>query len=208
MAVKEAFPWATIVRPTQMFGKDDFFLSRFAKTQLLLFCQLEIYDGGNQALTQPVFVGDVASAIFNLVDGSGSFDGRRVDCFGPDDFTYPELAKFVNDITEQDKPLLTVPSDIMRMLSHVAQYSRNPLITPDLVEQWLEDFTPAMTAEEYKAQPDNKDKILTLDDLGVSQTPLEKVAFGFLHHYRAGGHFFREQGYHLSGDNNEYRAPS
>ena len=27
LAVKEAYPWATIIRPTHIFGKDDLFLS-------------------------------------------------------------------------------------------------------------------------------------------------------------------------------------
>lgn len=205
VAVKEAFPWATIVRPTQIFGKDDFFLTRFARNQQFMFCQPLVHDGDRQALSQPVYVNDVAKTILALVDAAESFAGRRVDCFGPDDFTYPELAAFVNDITCQNKPVLTIPADIMRVLSQATQYTRSPLITPDLVEQWLEDFTPAMSAEEYKNQSNTKDKILTMSDFGVSATPLEKVAFSFLHHFRAGGHFFREKGYHLTGDNDDYR---
>lgn len=197
LAVKEAYPWATIVRPTQVFGKDDSFLTWFARTQQFLFCQPLIYSkGGHEAITQPVYANDVAKTIQSICDDPAKFVGRSVDCFGPDDFTRSELAKFVNDITLQDKPVLTIPVEFYRLFAKVAQYTRNPLVTPDLLEVWLEDFVPRMTPEEYRAQTDNLEKILTMEDLGITATPLDKVAFGFLYHYRAGGHFFRVQGYH------------
>lgn len=195
LAVKEAFPWATIVKPTQMFGKDDFLLSWFARTQQFLGCMPLVYRQGNeQALTQPVWVGNVAKAIFSVCDNPRIFEGKEIDCFGPADYTYPELAKFVNDITEQNKPVLTIPEDIYRQLSQVTQYTRNPLVTPELLDIWTEDFTPRMSPDEYKAQSD----ILTMSDLGIEALPIEKDAFGSLHHFRFGGHFFRVSGYHLS----------
>jgi NADH dehydrogenase (ubiquinone) 1 alpha subcomplex subunit 9 len=197
LAVKKAFPWATIVRPTQIFGKDDFFLSWFARTQEFLQCQPLIYNvGGREAVTQPVHVNDVAKTIQSICDAPAKFEGRTIDCFGPDDFTRSELAKFVNDITQQNKTVLNIPIEIYRLLAKAAQYTRDPLITPDLVEVWCEDFVPRMTAAEYRAQPDRADKILTMEDVGIQATPLDKVAFGFLHHYRRGGHFFRVSGYH------------
>jgi NADH dehydrogenase (ubiquinone) 1 alpha subcomplex subunit 9 len=197
LAVKAAFPWATIVRPTQIFGKDDFFLSWFARTQEFLQCQPLIYNvGGREAVTQPVHVNDVAKTIQSICDAPAKFEGRTIDCFGPDDFTRSELAKFVNDITQQNKTVLNIPIEIYRLVAKVAQYTRDPLITPDLVEVWCEDFVPRMTAAEYRAQPDRADKILTMEDVGIQATPLDKVAFGFLHHYRRGGHFFRVSGYH------------
>ena len=76
------------------------------------------------------------------------------------------------------------------------QWQRNPLLTPDLVDLMSEDFVPRMTPEEYKNQPDDSNKILTMEDLGIQAHPIEKEAFGFLHAYRFGGHFFRTQGYH------------
>ena len=38
LAVKEAFPWATIIRPTQLFGKNDLLLSWYANSQQDLRC--------------------------------------------------------------------------------------------------------------------------------------------------------------------------
>jgi NADH dehydrogenase (ubiquinone) 1 alpha subcomplex subunit 9 len=196
LAVKEAYPWATIIRPTHMFGKDDLFLSWYAKCQQHIRCVPMIYDGGREAVTQPVWVGDVAKTILSVCDDPVKFEGRQIDCFGPADYTRAELAKFVNDITEQNKPVLTIPANMFRQIAKVAQYTRNPLITPDLVEQWLEDFLPSMAPEKYKLQKDTADKILTMEDLGIQAMPIEKEAFFYLHFYRFGGHFFRVQGYH------------
>jgi NADH dehydrogenase (ubiquinone) 1 alpha subcomplex subunit 9 len=196
LAVKEAFPWATIIRPTQFFGKDDLFLSWFAKCQQNLRCVPLIYDGGRESVTQPVWVGDVARTIFSVCDDAGKFEGRQIDCFGPADLTRAELATFVNDITEQNKPVFNIPANIYRQIAKVAQYTRNPLITPDQVEVWLEDFLPTMSPEKYKLQPDSTSKILTMEDLGIKAMPIEKEAFGYLHFYRFGGHFFRVKGYH------------
>lgn len=197
LAVKEAYPWATIVRPTQMFGKDDLLLSWYAKCQQHLGFVPMIYDtGGREALTQPVWVGDVAKAIFAVCDDPGKFEGRQVDCFGPADYTRTELHKLVNDITARDKPVVTVPADMFRQIARVGQYTRNPLVTPDLVEIWLEDFLPTLALDQYKLQKDNASKILTLADFGIEALPIEREAFMYLHFYRFGGHFHRVKGYH------------
>lgn len=179
LAVKEAYPWATIIRPSHIFGKDDRFLNWFGRTQQFLMCRPLLYQS---ALTQPVFVDDVAKTIFRVID-SQLTEPTTIDCYGPDDFTYAELSNFCNDITQQNKPILELPIDIARPLSQVMQYSRNPLLTPDLVEQMTEDCVPT-------------GQNATMQDFGVTPTPMEKVAFGFMHHYRAGGHFFRHEGYH------------
>ena len=38
--------------------------------------------------------------------------------------------------------------------------------------------------------------VLTFADFGMAPTPIEKVAFSYLHRYREGGHFIIAQGYH------------
>jgi NADH dehydrogenase (ubiquinone) 1 alpha subcomplex subunit 9 len=142
-------------------------------------------------LTQPVFVGDVARTILRVIDEPDKYQGKQIDCFGPNDYTYMELAKFVNDITERDMPIFNLPQFYYSKLANVLQYQREPLLTPDLVELMTEDNMPSMTPEEYK----NSD-VLTMQDLGIEPMALEKQAFDWLHHYRVGGHFHRVQGYH------------
>lgn len=193
-AVKEVYPWATIIRPTQLFGRQDRLLNWFARMQQG-YRMIPLVDGG-KALTQPVWVGDVAKTILRVCDAPGKFEGREIDCFGPTDYSYRELAEFVDDITERRRPIFNLPYDYYKMLAKVLQYQRDPYVVPDLVDLWSEDFLPRMSPEAYKQQTDDATKILTMEDLGIQALPIEKEAFEFLHYYRFGGHFHRVQGYH------------
>mmetsp|Transcript_7196 Transcript_7196/g.10310 ORF Transcript_7196/g.10310 Transcript_7196/m.10310 type:complete len:319 (+) Transcript_7196:476-1432(+) len=193
MAVKDAFPWATIIRPAQMFGPEDRFLNWFANAARM-FPAVPLIDGGH-ALTQPVYAVNVADVISKVVDAPEKFEGRTIDCFGPSDYTYKELSSFVYDITTQDPNVVDVPKEVAMMTSKGMQYMGNPMMTPDFVELWSEDFIPPMTTEEYESQP-VKNKIFTMEDLGIEAVPIEKVAFNYLHRFRTGGHFSMAAGYH------------
>lgn len=196
-AVKEVYPWVTIVRPTQLFGAEDRLLNWFP-TMGVMYRNVPLVNDG-EALTQPVWVADVAKTILRIADAAERFEGKTVDCFGPQDYSYRELATFTNDITERDHPIVGIPHGIARQMANILQYNRigsdKPMITPDLVDLWSEDYLPAMSAEEYAAQPDEENKIFTMADLGVTATPIEKVAFSYLHRFRFGGHFGRVEGY-------------
>lgn len=197
-AVKDAYPWATIIRPTQLFGAEDRLLNWFQTMGVMYRCIPLVDDG--KALTQPVWVGDVARTMLRVIDAADRYEGRTIDCFGPNDYSYRELAEFTNDISERNRPIVSIPRDIAKKIANIAQYNRfgsdKPMVVPDLVDLWSEDYLPAMTAEEYAAQPDEKTKIFTMADLGVTATPIEKVAFSYLHRFRFGGHFGRVSGYH------------
>lgn len=107
-----------------------------------------------------------------------------------------ELAKFVDDITERNHPIIPVPYDIYKTLASVLQYQREPSLTPDLVDLWSEDFLPTLKPEEYELQEDAATKILTMKDMGVEAKSIEKIMFEWLQSYRFGGHFHRVEGYH------------
>jgi nucleoside-diphosphate-sugar epimerase len=193
-AVKEIYPWATIIRPTQLFGKQDRLLNWMAR-MAQYFRVVPLVDGG-RTLTQPVWVGDVARTILKVCDDPQKFSGRQIDCFGPTDYTYKELAEFVNDITERNRPIVHMPYSYFKAVAKVTQYQREPLLVPDMVEQWSEDFLPSLSPEAYEAQANDDSRILTMKDFGIDALPIEKEAFSYLHSYRAGGHFYRVSGYH------------
>eukprot|EP00579_Thalassiosira_antarctica_P005723 CAMPEP_0201885482 /NCGR_PEP_ID=MMETSP0902-20130614/19166_1 /ASSEMBLY_ACC=CAM_ASM_000551 /TAXON_ID=420261 /ORGANISM="Thalassiosira antarctica, Strain CCMP982" /LENGTH=393 /DNA_ID=CAMNT_0048414717 /DNA_START=15 /DNA_END=1196 /DNA_ORIENTATION=+ len=189
-AVLEAYPWATIVRPTQMFGHEDMLLNWFA-VMAQRFPIVPLVDGGH-ALTQPVWVDDVAKTINRIIDDPEKFEGRRVDVFGAQDYSYAELARFVYDITGQEPVLSDIPNPVVKYAANVMQYEGAPMLTPDMVDLMSEDYLPEMTVEGYKAQ----NQVFTMKDLGVEATPIEKLAFKYLHRFREGGHFILAKGYH------------
>jgi len=189
-AVLAAYPWATIVRPTQMFGHEDLLLNWFANAANR-FPAVPLVNGGH-ALTQPVWVDDVAKVISRIVDDPERFEGRRVDVFGPQDYSYAELAKFVFDITGQDPRLVDVPTAVLKYPASLLQYQGRPDLTPDMVDLMTEDYLPEMTPEGYAAQT----RIFTMKDFGIEAVPIEKMAFKYLHRFRSGGHFILAKGYH------------
>ena len=188
--VLSSYPWATIVRPTQMFGHEDRLLNWFAN-MAERFPMVPLVDGGH-ALTQPVWVDDVAKTINRIVDDPEKFEGRRVDCFGPQDYSYLELARFVYDITGQEPTVSDIPSQVVKYGANVLQYMGNPMLTPDMVNLMSVDYLPELTDEEYAAQTE----VFTMENLGVKATPIEKLAFKYLHRFRKGGHFILAEGYH------------
>ena len=66
-AVLAAVPTATIMRPSLLFGPEDQFTNRFAAlARISPFLPLI---GGGTTRMQPAYVGDVATAVANAVDG-------------------------------------------------------------------------------------------------------------------------------------------
>jgi NADH dehydrogenase (ubiquinone) 1 alpha subcomplex subunit 9 len=193
-AVKSIYPWATIIRPTQLFGTEDKFL-HFFSNMAKMYRFVPLLDEGKQ-LTQPVWAVDVAKTISRIIDDPRKFEGRTVDCHGPSDYSYEELAKFCLDITESDKPIVRLPRPAFMFLAKMLARQDLVLMNEDVAHLWSQDFVPAMTPEEYKAQPDDADRILTMEDLGITPTPIEKEAFMYLHRFREAGHFGRVDGYH------------
>ena len=191
--VREIYPWATIVRPTQLFGSEDKFLHYFANMSKMYGVVPVLGDG--RRLTQPVWAVDVAKIISRITDAPEKFEGRTVDCFGPSDYTYEELGKFVLDLIEQDKKVVHVPEKYYLMMAKALGYQSFVTMNEDMAKLWSRDMLPAMTAEAYRNQPE-QGKILTMEDLGITATPIEKEAFSYLHRFRTAGHFGRVDGYH------------
>ena len=74
-AVLAAVPSATILRPSLMFGPEDQFTNRFAA--LARISPLLPLIGGGATRMQPAYVGDVAAAVADAVDGK-TRAGRRL----------------------------------------------------------------------------------------------------------------------------------
>jgi len=87
-AVLAAFPGATVLRPSVMFGPDDRFVNLFAG----LIAALPIIPVfAPAARLQPVFVDDAASAVANALADPGRFGGKTFELVGPEAMTVLEL---------------------------------------------------------------------------------------------------------------------
>ncbi|MGE5539287.1 MAG: complex I NDUFA9 subunit family protein [Gemmatimonas sp.] len=174
-AVRAAFPDATILRPSVVFGPEDNFFNRFAR--LARIAPVLPLFGSGRTRFQPVYVADVANAVLNaLLDKSAR--GRIYELGGPEVLTLAEIFRFVLAATNRKRCLLPVPflaADVVGMLSPVLHLpGRAPVITRDQARLLRRDNVVAAGAP-------------GLHDLGVTPTALEAIVPGYLATYRRRG---------------------
>ncbi|MAK56474.1 MAG: NAD-dependent dehydratase [Pusillimonas sp.] len=79
----------TIFRPSVVFGPDDRFLNLFAQ---LARCLPVLFIAGAQSRLQPVYVGDVVKALYEVMGKTQHF-GQIYDLAGPEVYTLAELVE-------------------------------------------------------------------------------------------------------------------
>ena len=128
LAVKSAFPDATIVRPAVMFGPDDAFLH----TTLTLLRRLPAFPmfGSGRTRLQPADVEDVAKAIVRAV-------GERRPLYelgGPRIYTYEGLLRTIAQKAGLKPMLLPVPFPLWQGLAWIAELLPRAPVTRNQVE--------------------------------------------------------------------------
>ncbi len=176
-AVRAAFPRATILRPSVVFGPEDQFFNMFAEVSR--FVPVLPLIGGGRTKLQPVYAGDVAEAVLaavTLPDGPHGPCGQTYELGGPEvlDFRQVYQAMFLQ--TGRKRILLPLPWALAKLEGAFLQFLSNPLLTPDQVETLKTDAI--VTAG-----------CLALADLGVPPTPLHLILPSYLDKYRSGGRF-------------------
>jgi NADH dehydrogenase len=175
--VLAAQPSATILRPSILFGPEDDFFNRFAALARLSPALPLI--GGGLTRFQPVFVGDVATAIADAVDGNAR-PGAIYELGGPDVRTFKELMQFVLATIERKRLLIPIPFFVAKMQAMFLQYLPKPLLTPDQVELLRVDNVVSDSAMAEKR---------TLQGLGIEPEPIEAIVPSYLWRFRKTGQF-------------------
>lgn len=177
-AVREAFPKATILRPSLVFGPEDQFFNRFASYATFLpFLPLI---GGGHSRFQPVYVGDVAKAVAACLSTAAT-QGQTYELGGPGVYSFKDLMSLILRECQRDRALLPVPTFIAAIKGAV--FSALCRILP---------FTPPITLDQVKLlSTDNvvQKGAKTLSDLGIAPTALEAILPHQLVRYRPLGQF-------------------
>jgi NADH dehydrogenase len=180
-AVLAALPSATIMRPSIVFGPEDQFTNRFAALARLAPA-LPLIGGGNTKM-QPVYVGDVATAIADAVDGKAK-PGATYELGGPEVLSFREIIELILGITDRKRMLVSLPFGLARLQASFLQFAPGALkLTPDQVELLRSDN---VVSEAAKAAG------LTLEGLGVTPDSLEAIAPQYLWRFRPSGQFQRK----------------
>ena len=160
--IKEILPSTTIFRPSVIFGKEDNFFNKFASMPVLPLV------GGGKTKLQPVYVGDVASAIVSAV----KFDhkGQTYELGGTEKITLKDIYKRINKETKCNRPLIPAPFWITKIAAFFACILPVPPITPDQVTSLKTDNTVSTNAKTFK-------------DLGIEPKTLDAILPTYLYRY-------------------------
>jgi NADH dehydrogenase len=169
-AVLGAFPAATVLRPSLVFGIEDKFFNRFAEiARIAPF--MPVIAGATKM--QPVFVGDVADAVMAALATDAAI-GKTYEIGGPRVWTFREILAFILKQTRRDKRLVDIPMGIARMQASILQHVPGQPLTPDQLLMLSKDNVVAPGA-------------LGLAELGITPTPAELVVPAYLSRYQPGG---------------------
>lgn len=176
-AVLAAVPSATILRPSLMFGPEDQFTNRFAALARMLPALPLV---GADTKMQPAYVGDVATAVAEAVDGKARA-GATYELGGPEVLTMREIIQLICSIAGRDPTLLPLPVGLAKFQAFFLQFAPGAFkLTPDQVEMLQIDNVVSEAA---------KSAGLTLEGLGIAPDSMEAIAPQYLWRFRATGQF-------------------
>ncbi|WP_294236977.1 complex I NDUFA9 subunit family protein [uncultured Sphingomonas sp.] len=169
-AVRQAFPNATILRPSIVFGREDQFVNRFAG--MVSAPIVPILRPGVKF--QPVFAGDVGEAVANALRDPESHGGKTYELGGPDVISMGELVRWIAKTLGRKPNFVELPDVAGALLARLPG-------SPISRDQWL-----MLQADNVVSagQPG-------LAELGVTAEPLATVAPEYLIRFRKAGRFGR-----------------
>jgi len=172
-SVHEAFPAATIFRPSIVFGPEDDFFNRFGWLARLSPALPLIGGGGTRF--QPVYVGDVARAALRVLSDP-STAGKTYELGGPEVMTFKEIMQLVLKVTNRRRLLIPLPFALARVQAAFLGLLPNPLLTLDQVRLLKTDNVVS-------------DGALGLRDLGIVPEAAEAILPTYLWRFRKTGQF-------------------
>ena len=131
LVVRQAFPGATIVRPSAMFGPGDALFGTLADIARRLPV-LPLIGGGRTRL-QPIYVEDVAEAITRMLADPGA-TGRTYELAGPGVYTLRELVRIALRLIGRRRLLLPVPFAVADAAARLFELLPSPPLTTAQVD--------------------------------------------------------------------------
>lgn len=171
-AVRAAFPQATILRPSIVFGREDQFVNRFAG-MIASAPVVPVVRAGVKF--QPVFVADVASAVAAVLADPATHGGVTYELGGPDVLSMGELIRWIAREIDRRRTIVDLPDALAATIARFGFLPGAPISW----DQWLMLQRDNIVAADAAG----------LSALGVMPTPLAVVAPGWLVRYRPHGRF-------------------
>ncbi len=177
-AVAAAYPAATILRPSIIFGPEDDFFNRFA-AMARVSVALPLF-GGGETRFQPVYVGDVAAAVVKALTDEGTA-GTTYELGGPRVYSFRQLMTLMLAEIGRKRILLPLPFFVADAMGAVLQSLPLPF-----------GMAPPLTGDQAKLL--RCDNVVSGDapglaDLGIAPTACEIILPTYLDRFRRHGRF-------------------
>jgi uncharacterized protein YbjT (DUF2867 family) len=171
-AVLAAFPTATILRPSILFGADDNFINMFARL-IAMLPALPVFVP--DARLQPLYVDDAAEAAVAALADPAAHGGKIYEIAGPEVLTMADLNRRIAASQNRQRMLIELPDFAGQAIARM-------------------DFLPGapITRDQYallKAGNVASGELPGLKELGVSPRPLGLFLDRWLVRYRKHGRF-------------------
>ena len=167
--VMEAYPTATILRPSIVFGKDDNFLNLFGQ-MIEMAPALPVF--GPDVKLQLVYVDDVAEAVTVALEKPDIHGGHIYELGGPEQLTMMQINERIAAAQGRKRRFIAMPDGLS------ALFAAMPL-TPMSKDQWTL-LKPGSTVS---------GEARTFADLGIEPKPLGLFLDKWMTRYRKFGRF-------------------
>ena len=172
---RAAFPKATILRPSLIFGKNGGLIELFAPL-IARFPVLPVF--GGEAKVQPVYVGDVAEAAVGALADPGRIGGKTFELAGPEVLTMLELQRRIASAQRRSPTFLPMPDGVSALFAALPG-------TPMNADQW------GLLKAGNVAAPGSAG----LKALGIEPKPLGLFLDDWMVRYRKNGRFAERLSY-------------
>lgn len=162
---RSLFPETTIVRPSPMYGDEDFLLNKLGTVKNLLTAN------NMQERFRPVHVFDVARGLEALMYDDATA-GQTFEFYGPKEFSMKEIADLVDKEIVKKRRHINLPKPIFKTLARALDFIWWSTISPDEVERQFIDQV---------VDPNAK----TLKDLGIEPDDITKWILHYTRQYRS-----------------------
>ena len=169
-AIRAAFPAATILRPSLVFGPEDQLFNRFAAMARMLPV-MPVICGETQF--QPVYVGDVADAVMAGLSRPDAA-GAVYELGGPRVWRMRELLAYILTETARNRPMVDVPMWAARLQARLMELVPGKPLTRDQLLMLQRDNVVGTDMP-------------GLPELGIVPTPVELVVPTYLRRFQPGG---------------------
>lgn len=171
--VRAAFPSATILRPSILFGEDDNFLNMFARL-IATMPVLPVF--GDKARLQPLWVDDAAAAVVHALSDPAAHGGKTYEIAGPEVVTMGEINRRIAEAQGRARSFIAVPDSLCALFAALPG-------TPMSSDQWTLLKRGSVASSELPG----------IAELGVTPKPLSLFLDRWMMHYRKHGRFSTKQ---------------